>query len=143
MSESASFYLAAERRIWQLQLALGALGTAGAFLLAGPPAALGFAAGAGVSVLNFLWLRQAVDTLVAKALEGEPTGEAARRRRRVVWKFLGRYGLLAASGYVILKYTSWNGRALLAGLFLFVAAILAEICFEIIKGLSGDRNGRA
>jgi hypothetical protein len=143
MSESASFYLAAERRIWQFQLAFGALGTAGACLLAGPPAALGFAAGAAVSALNFLWLKQAVDTLVAKALDGEPTGEAVRRRRRVVWKFLVRYGLLAAAGYVILKYTSWNGRALLAGLFLFVAAILAEICFEIIKGLSGDRNGRA
>jgi hypothetical protein len=143
-AEQTEFYAAAERRIWRFQLGLGLLGIAGAWAAAGLGAAAGFSAGAGVSALNFLWLKQAVDAVSASATGAEPEGPVARRQRTVLlWKFLGRYVLLGAAGYVTLKYTSWNGRALLAGLFLFVAAILAEICFEIVTGLLEERHGRA
>ena len=126
-------YVSAERRIGRFQIALGAVGTAGAWWLAGPGGAAGFAVGAAVSTLNFRWLKQAVDALAEKAAGAE--AKAARKKRRLlVGKFVGRYLLMAAAAYGILKYTSWDVRALLAGLFLFVAAILVEICFEIAHG---------
>ncbi len=143
MSHSdASFYAAAERRIWRFQLAFGPLGAAAAGLLAGIPGALGFAAGAAVSALNFLWLKKSVDLLAAKATGAEPAA-AGRQRRGLVWKFAGRYLLIGAAGYVILKNTSWRIEAFLAGLFLFVAAVLAEIGWEIVAELRAHRDGRA
>jgi len=126
-------YAAAERRIGRFQAALGIAGTAGAWWLAGPGGAAGFAAGAALSTVSFRWLKQAVDALTEKAA-GDDTKAARKKRRLLVSKFAGRYLLMAAAAYVILKYTSWDVRALLAGLFLFVAAILAEICFEIAHG---------
>lgn len=130
MDAASDFYAAAERRIWRFQLALGVLGTAGAGWLAGWGGAAGFATGAAVSSLNFLWLKQAVDAVTEKAV-GAETLPTRKKRRALVWKFVGRYLLIGAAAYGILKYTAWDIRALLAGLFLFVAAILVEICFEI------------
>jgi hypothetical protein len=177
------FYTAAERRIWRFQFALAALGIAGAWFLAGRPGAIGFAVGAAVSSINFLWLKQAVDALATKAVAGagvparepanthgsealilsrdgdgavvkseagqeteperlganlnEAPARLAKRKSgsAVIWKFLGRYGLIGIVAYATLRYTAWNVKALLAGLFLFVAAILAEICVEIAIGL--------
>ena len=128
-----AFYASAERRIWRFQLALGLLGTGAAWGINGPAGAAGFAVGAAVSGLNFLWLKQAVDAVTEKAT-GAETLPARRQRRRLVWKFLGRYALIGLAAYGILKYTPWSLAALLAGLFLFVAAILAEICWELIRG---------
>jgi len=130
LSTEGDFYLSAERRIWRFQLAIAAMGTAGAGWLTGAGGAAGFAVGAAVSALNFRWLKQAVDAVAA-----------GRRRRLLVWKFVGRYLLIGAAAYAILRYTAWNVKALVAGLFLFVAAILAEICFEIVVGLRNDRHG--
>jgi len=130
-------YAQAERRIWRFQIGLGVAGAAGAWALAGRPAALGFAVGAAVSAVNFLWLKQAVDAVAITAVEGEG-GLSRRRRRRLVLKFAGRYLLIAAAAYAILKHTAWDIRALLAGLFLFVAAILVEICVELWNMNSGS-----
>ncbi|MBI3665516.1 MAG: hypothetical protein HY236_04705 [Acidobacteria bacterium] len=79
------------------------------------------------------------------ALAEKATGTEARavkgRRRLLVWKFIGRYALIGAAAYGILKYTARNITALLAGLFLFVAAILAEIGFELITGSLRKQHG--
>ncbi len=130
MGAPSDFYAAAERRIWRFQLGLAILGTAGAGWLAGWRGAAGFAVGAAVSSVNFLWLKQAVDAVAEKAT-GAETRATRKKRKALVWKFVGRYLLIGAAAYGILKYTVWDIRALLAGLFLFVAAILAEICFEL------------
>ncbi|MBI3694558.1 MAG: hypothetical protein HY238_06925, partial [Acidobacteria bacterium] len=66
-----SFYASAERRIWRFQLALALLGIGAAWRLAGPAGAAGFAIGAVVSGLNFLWLKQAVDAVTEKATGAE------------------------------------------------------------------------
>jgi hypothetical protein len=132
-------YAAAERRIWRFQLALGLLGTAGAGWLAGWGGAAGLAVGAAVSGLNFLWLRQAVDAVTEKAAGAESSG-VRQKRRWLVWKFVGRYVLIALAAYAILKHTTWDIRALFAGLFLFVAAILVEICFELWNTSFGSRS---
>ncbi len=138
------FYAAAEQRIWRFQLVIAALAIMGAWWLGGVGAAAGFAVGAAVSSLNFLWLKQAVDAVTEKATGAGPSGrpEAAHGKRRLlVWKFAGRYLLIAAAAYATMKYTAWNVKALLAGLFLFVAAILAEICVEIVLALRSDQHG--
>ena len=126
------FYQAAERRIWRFQLGLGAAGTLGAGWLAGWGAAAGFAVGAALSGINFLWLKQAVDAVAEKAT-GDETAAMRKKRRLLVWKFVGRYLLMAAAAYVTWKYTDWDIRALLAGLFVFVAAILSEIGWEVVS----------
>jgi hypothetical protein len=131
------FYAAAERRIWRFQVVLALAGTAAAAWLAGWAGAAGFAVGAGVSSLNFLWLKQAVDALTEKAAGAEVLATRGKRKA-LVWKFVGRYLLIAAAAYAILKHTTWDIRALLAGLFLFVAAILVEISFEIWNTSSGS-----
>jgi hypothetical protein len=165
---ASDFYAAAERRIWRFQLAFGVLGVGGAWRVAGARGALGFTMGAVISAVNFFWLKQAVDTLAAKAaaadlgtrhagteqtrgrpgvadVQGLPpiagAGLARRTGRRVIRRFLGRYALIAAVAYATFRYTAWSIKALLAGLFLFVAAILAEICVEIAIGLKQDRHG--
>lgn len=140
LSTDDDFYAAAERRIWRLQAAIAAVGAGVAWWLAGAGAAAAFLVGAAISSLNFLWLKQAVDALVEKAT-GAETRTARRRRRLLVWKFIGRYALIGAAAYAILKHTAWNIEALLSGLFLFVAAILAEIVFEIVTGWTSDRHG--
>jgi hypothetical protein len=132
-------YPAAERRIWRFQLALALAGTAAAALLAGWAGALGFAVGAAISSVNFLWLKQAVDALTEKAA-GAASAPTRKKRRLLVWKFAGRYLLIAAAAYAILKHTVWDIRALLAGLFLFVAAILIEICVELWNMSFGSRS---
>jgi hypothetical protein len=139
------FYADAERRIWRLQLAIGALGTGAAWWLAGTGAAIAFSVGAVFSGLNFLWLTQAVDALVAAATAAgaaAPDPLATRRKRRLlVAKFVGRYLLIGLAAYVILKHTAWSVGALLAGLFLFVAAVLAEIGWEIVAELKSKKDG--
>lgn len=138
----ASFsYAEAERRIRRFEVAIGALGAVAAWWLAGAGAAIAFSVGALVSGLNFLWLTQAVDALVDAATAGSSAGAASdpratrRKRRQLVAKFLGRYLLIGLAAYVILKHTAWSVKALFAGLFLFVAAVLAEIGWEIVAEL--------
>ncbi len=140
MPTDPDFYASAERRIWRFQIVIAVLGAAGSWWLAGLGAAAVFLAGAAISSLNFLWLKQAVDVLVEKATGTEDRLER-RKQRLLLWKFLGRYALIGAGGYAILKHTTWNIKALLAGLFLFVGAILAEIVYEIATGLTSKQDG--
>jgi len=140
LAEDLKFYAAAERRIWRFQLAIGIAGAITAGWLAGGAGAAGFAVGAALSSLSFAWLKQSIDALADKAV-GAETRQMRRKRRLLVAKFAGRYGLIGLAVYVILKHTHWDVRALLAGLFLFVAAVLAEICFEIVEGLVSNQDG--
>ncbi len=133
MTEFSDFYAAAEGRIWRFQLGIAVLGSAVAWAFRDAAAAGSFAIGAAISSLNFFWLKQAVDALAEKATGAEARA-AKKKRRLLVWKFIGRYALIGVAAYGILRYTGRNITALLAGLFLFVAAILAEICWEIIHG---------
>ncbi|MGE5644664.1 MAG: ATP synthase subunit I [Acidobacteriota bacterium] len=97
----------------------------GVALWAGWLAALAFLLGAAGAYLNFSWLKQMVASL-------GPDAPPATKR---VWVlFVIRYGLLAAGGYVIVKVFGMNGIAALAGLFVPVAAIFAEILYELVHG---------
>jgi hypothetical protein len=87
--------------------------------------ALGYLAGVAGGYLNFSWLHQLVESL-------DPRPRRARRR---LLAFLAlRYLLLGACGYVIVKVFGMSAIAVLAGLFVPLAAILFETLFELAHG---------
>ena len=89
--------------------------------------AAGFALGAAVAILNYRWLHQAVATLLGAA---EP-----RVPRRVILKFAVRYPLAFAGVYLFYR-TGWLPfGAVMAGLFVPVAAVLVEAVIQVWDGL--------
>ena len=89
--------------------------------------ALGFALGALLGILNFYWLRDAVQVLANAGQSRVP--------KLLVAKFLIRYPL--AFGLIIFFFkTGWlPPMAILAGLFVPVAGLLIEAVVQIGDGL--------
>jgi hypothetical protein len=113
-------------RIWKLMWAIGAGGAVALMVWRGSSWGAGWLIGTAVSALNFRWLKQLTDAI---------GGETAKPRKAV---FLGmRYVLLGAGLYVILKYSAISLPAALAGLFVSVAAVIAEILFELAYARNG------
>jgi hypothetical protein len=117
----------AVERIQRLTLGLGLTGSAAGAFAFGWQWGAAFFLGALASWLNFRWLKRFVMTLgqVAAAAKSPP-------RKRVAVVFGLRYLILAAGAYVIVKYSELSLAAALAGLFVAVAAVIAEILFELI-----------
>ena len=111
-------YPRAAARIACIMAAIAALGTVGAFALHGWKSGLGFLVGSAISGLNFYWIKGVVDAMAG-----------GRRRRTLVLAF--RYLILAGVAYVILRVSSISLPAVLAGIFVFTAAVFVEVAFEI------------
>ena len=123
MDRDQAFYSRALGRMMRAMAVLAVGGAAAAWVHGGWQWGGGFLAGAAASYLNFRWLKQIVESL----------GENARRPRRRLAILAGlRYVLLAAGGYVILRFSALSLTAALAGLFVSVAAVIFEILFELI-----------
>jgi ATP synthase I chain len=120
---TGEFYERALARAARMAAVLGALGTVAILVARGPRPAAGFLAGALISLLNFRWW-----TRLAGAL-GD-TGKAPMRGSAV---FLAlRYLLAAGAIYVIVKILETALAAVLAGLFVSVAAVILEILYELM-----------
>ena len=117
------FYERVTSRIFMVMLAIAGAGTMAALVWRGWKVGAGFALGAAISWINFRWLKHAVDSL---------SGKRARPRLAVLAGF--RYLLLGGVAYAILRYSSISLRATLAGLFVSVTAVIAEIFFEVVYG---------
>ena len=117
----------AEARLPRWMMALTAL-TAVAALFAGQPRfAAGFVLGAGLALVNYFWLHQAVENLMAARRERLP--------RLVIAKFALRYPLAIGGVYLIYR-TGWVSLpGLLAGLFVPVGGVLVESVVQIRDGL--------
>jgi small-conductance mechanosensitive channel len=126
-------YRGAEQRIEKLTFALGVLGVAFTFWHWGWKAALGLAVGAGISWINFRWLKTGISTL-ANLTVAQTGDQPARVPRTVYLKVVGRFVLLLVTVYVILSRSLLPPAALLAGLFAIVAAVLTELVYEIARG---------
>jgi len=112
-------YERAVGRIVRAMAAIAALGTVAALVIWDWKRAAGFLIGSLISGLNFLILKGLVDRLA---------GDHPRRRS----PFLAlRYLLLAGGAYVILRLTPVSLPAVLAGIFVFTAAVFIEVIFEI------------
>jgi len=114
------------RRLYLLMLMFAAIGFVSYFWIKGPKPALSFALGAVGSFGNlwlFVWLTRAI---------------APGDRPRKAWKaglFVMRYGVLLLLGYVIVKALNVNGLAVILGLFVSTAAVLASLPLEIVECL--------
>lgn len=138
MTADEQFVAAAIRRLYWWMAAFSAAATAALLLWKGWWYAAGFAVGASLSILNFHWLKSGVDGLVAfsrPAAQTEQETEHARQRGRgLVARWVLRYALIVAVGYVIFQSSAVSMTAFLGGLFIFVAGVLAEMIYELAAG---------
>lgn len=126
---TSDFIQASIRRIYIGTAVFGVAGTVAMLLWKGWHFGAGFAVGAALSALNFHWLKGGVDALTARF-----QSRAAGRAQAV--KFLLRYALIGGAGYVIFRTSVVSLNGFLTGLFVFVAAILVEMVYELILGSS-------
>ncbi len=126
----------AEQRIGRGIWILGIAGIGACWLWGGWSWGVGFTVGAALSALNFHWMKGAVGTLAdlasSQAVQ-EAAGEPPRKPETapVVIRFVLRFALIGIAGYVIFKSSFISLGAFFAGLFLFLAAILAEVAYQV------------
>jgi hypothetical protein len=121
-----------EPRIARAMLAIGIAGGAGFWAWRGGSWAAGFAIGAVLSGLNFLWMKNAVSVLAeASSSAGQLPG---RGFSGTVARFVLRYALIGVAGYAIFRSSAISLEAFFAGLFVAVAAILAEAAYQVFRG---------
>jgi hypothetical protein len=117
-------YDLALKRIRAMTAALGVAGTIAGLIWRGPRAGVGFLIGAFISILNLGWWIS-----LASALG--PSGEAPMRGNTAL--LVLRYVAAAIIIYVIVKILEITLAAVLAGLFVCVAAVIIEILYELIS----------
>lgn len=91
------------------------------------PGTIGFAAGALISYVNFRALARGVEGLADRIV----SQHSRERGRKIVLRFLVRYGLVGAAAYAIFKGSTLAFRGFLWGLCLPVAAMMIEAAFEV------------
>lgn len=117
MSDALDFDRAAAR-IARNMIWVAVLGALAAGAARGWPWAAGFLLGAAISWVNYRWLKRLVESL-------------GGNRRPGAFRFAFRYLLLGGGAYVILRYSPISVLAVLAGLFVLIAAVLVEAAYEI------------
>ncbi len=139
MAEPDSFYVAAEKRVEWLTLALGLVGAAFVFARWGWRAGVGVALGAALAWVNFRWLKQGVGALV-KLSTAQAGSDHARVTLGVYVKFFGRFALLLVAVYVILSRSLLPAAAVVGGLFAAVAAVITELMWELVRTRRGTET---
>lgn len=139
MAEADNFYAAAERRVEWLTAAIALVGAVFALARWGWLAGAGVAVGAGLTWVNFRWLKLGVSALVNASI-AQTDREHVRIPRSVYVKFLGRYALLLVVVYVILSRSVVPLAALIGGLFAAVAAVVLEVVWELMTGKFGAES---
>lgn len=138
MPLSEAFYEAVERRIEWLTLAVGAAGALFAGSKWGWRDGVGLGFGAVLSWLNFRWLEQGIGALF-RATVAPAGSEPARVSRWIYARFFARMALLVCAVYVILRVAWFPGKAVLAGLFSLIAAVMVELTYEVATGFQEPR----
>ncbi len=122
----ASFYARAIPRMLRTMLVVGVLLLIPIYWLYGWVGAVGVAAGAAVSYINFRTLIRGVEALGDRIVNRQ----SKERGWTIVLRFLVRYGLVGIVAYAIFKGSAVAFRGFLWGLCLPVAAIMAEAGVE-------------
>ena len=137
MAPSEAYYEAVERRIEWLTLALGALLAPVAGWKWGWRAGVGLAFGVVLSWLNFRWLEKGVGALLQSAAAGSQA--QVHGSAWIYARLFARMALLVGAVYVILRGAWFPGRAVLAGLFSLIAAVIVEVTYEVVTGFREPR----
>ena len=119
----AAPWQAAMVRLTKLVPILGGCGALACLAFLGWRFALGFLIGAGIGWLNF--------HLLHKLVQAMGPGDA-RPSSFTGFMLIGRYLLLGAAGFAIVKLLEINTQALLAGLFTPVVAVLVTVFYELL-----------
>jgi len=138
MELSEKFYESVERRIERVTLVIAAAGGVYASSKWGWRSGIGFAAGAVLSWLNFRWLEQGIGAMFRAAVP-QSGSEPYRASPLIYARFFARMALLVAAVYVILRVAWFPGKAVLAGLFSLIAAVILEVTYEVATGFSEPR----
>src|SRR6201987_325021 len=132
MQNEDAFYAASERRIEYFTIAIGAVATIASAIIWGWRVSAGIASGAILSWVNYRWLKQGVATR-ARLSTAQAGTEKARVPPSVYFKFLGRYALLIAAAYAILRGFKLPVASLLAGFFAVIAAVIVELIGQLVR----------
>jgi hypothetical protein len=119
MAEPDDIFQRTAARVMRTMLLVAVIGSLVA-LWRGWTYGVGFAVGAWASWLNFRWLKSFIAGL-------GPGGKASG----FILLFALRYLLLAGAAYVILRYSRLSLPAMLAGLFVSLAAVIVEILIQL------------
>lgn len=132
MASGTSGYTGSERRIEYITLGIGVAAAVVAGILWGWRAGVGVACGAGLSWVNYRWMKQGIDAL-AEIARPQQDAEKVRVPKIVYLKFIGRYGLLIVAAYVMLSHFELPVASVLGGFFAVVAAVLAEVTGQLFR----------
>lgn len=124
--QAESFYSGAIPRMLRTMLIVGVLLLGPVFWFYGWAGVIGVAAGSAVSYINFHALARGVEGLADRIVDQH----SKEKGRVIVFRFLVRYGLVAAASYAIFKSSALAFRGFLWGLCLPVAAMMVEAGFE-------------
>lgn len=144
IADEESFYAAAERRIEYLTLAIGAAGAICAAIFWRMSGGAGIVIGAFLSWVNFRWMRHGIDVLTRLSVAQE-NAVKPRVAKMTYVKLIGRYGLMIALAYVILRGFGSMAEGLLFGLFAAIAAVVVEVVGQLFRTASTfapDSRGR-
>lgn len=94
--------------------------------------AAGFAGGVCLSLINFRWLKQGVNSLV-NASVAQAGAEKVHVPRSIYLKLLGRFALLLFVIYAILWRFRVVAIAVVAGFFALVAGVVAAMIVHLIR----------
>jgi hypothetical protein len=129
----------AYQRVLKVAIALSLLGIPISGVLAGWRNSFGLGLGAGIALLNIVWLHQGAELLVRRMVAAGSAGPAAEgpSKMRMMLFFPLRYLSVIAAVYAILKGYPGVLVSFIVGLALPVAAMMGEGVYEAIV-LQGD-----
>lgn len=116
-------------RIQRLIIVIGVAAIATALAYFGWRISLGVLCGSIIGYLNFHWLKSVVAGIAELTVQsGTPASS-----RGIVYRFLLRYFLMAAGGFVILSVSRESLYGFFAGLLVPAAALLCEAAYETYR----------
>jgi len=113
-------------RMFRMLVVVSVLLLVPAFWRYGWVGAIGFAAGAAVSCINFRALERGVEALAERIV----SQHSREKGGRIVLRFLVRYALVGIAAYAIFRGSALAFRGFLWGLCLPVAAMMIEAALE-------------
>jgi ATP synthase I chain len=135
------YYATVEKRLTRIGIVLAGLTLVVGALFVSWKFVLSFLVGAVISYLNFCWMKQGVDRLIG-SLSSEVNPSPQPSGKRVIFKYFLRYALIGGTLYAIFRFQFFEARGAILGLLLFVAAVLFECLYLVIKTLLEERYGR-
>ena len=127
-----------ERRVAWLILLFGILFSAVAVILHNLPWAGGLLTGSILAWLNFRWLKQGMDTLVA-ASQAQSGAAQPRVPVGTYFRVLFRYALIALTVYVIFILLKVPLASMVVGLCAVGPAVIAASVYEVAKPRSSGK----